>query len=444
MSKRLLLLLSVVFSAPANGTDSKSWIQINSPHFSVITDTNEKQGRRIGGQFERMRAVLHEAYPQMESDPESRIVILAIRDKKQFRALEPKTYLAPGSMKLRGMFMRASERNYILMRLDAEGGSPYAIVYHEYAHLVLSGFGGTMPLWLNEGLAEFYEGTQIDHQQVTVGRLIPQHLKLLSQEKMLPLLTLFRVDEKSPYYHEKKPGSIFYAESWVLTRYLTEQDYADRTSRIEQYTRLVSEGVDPVTAATRSFGDLKKLQKAVAGYILRPSSDSFRTTTITKINDAEFEVIPITSSQEQCVEADFLARNGRLNEARELVNDLLKREPADPSLQETNAFLEAAKEEQAEADLRSAIEKDPSPAPACDTLALYLWTRGKNLGEAKTLESRAVSIDPHNLEYRINLANILLRMGSLQAGVEMLRTAAAMAKRPEEAERVNRLLADAS
>ena len=86
MSKRLLLLLSVVFSAPANGTDSKSWIQINSPHFSVITDTNEKQGRRIGGQFERMRAVLHEAYPQMESDPESRIVILAIRDKKQFRA----------------------------------------------------------------------------------------------------------------------------------------------------------------------------------------------------------------------------------------------------------------------------------------------------------------------------------------------------------------------
>ena len=170
MSKRLSLLLFVVAWIHAGAADSKNWIRINSPHFTVITDASEKQGRRIGGQFERMRAVLREAYPQLESDPESPIVILAIRDKRQFRALEPTTYLSSGSMRLRGLFMRASEKNYILMRLDAEGGNPYPIVYHEYTHLVLSGFG-TMPLWLNEGLAEFYEETEIDHQEVVgVGR----------------------------------------------------------------------------------------------------------------------------------------------------------------------------------------------------------------------------------------------------------------------------------
>src|SRR5215472_12996170 len=44
--------------------------------------------------------------------------------------------------------------------------------------------------------------------------------------ELLPLPTLFTVDETSPYYLEEKKGAIFYAECWALTHYLTLKDYA--------------------------------------------------------------------------------------------------------------------------------------------------------------------------------------------------------------------------
>ena len=64
--------------------------------------------------------------------------MLAIKDEKDFRALEPEAYLAKGSLKLGGLFLRAPDKNYVLMRLDAQGEHPYAVVYHEYTHLILS------------------------------------------------------------------------------------------------------------------------------------------------------------------------------------------------------------------------------------------------------------------------------------------------------------------
>jgi hypothetical protein len=33
------------------------WVEVHSPHFSVITDTGEKRGREVALKFEQMRAV---------------------------------------------------------------------------------------------------------------------------------------------------------------------------------------------------------------------------------------------------------------------------------------------------------------------------------------------------------------------------------------------------
>jgi hypothetical protein len=156
MSKRLFLLLPFFAAVLAPARDKpENWIEVRSPHFTVVTNSNEKQGRHIADQFERMRSVFHVAFPKLQIDPGAPLVVLAIKDEKGFQALEPEAYLAKGSVKLGGLFLRASDKNYVLMRLDAEGEHPYAIVYHEYTHLLLSRAAERMPLWLNEGLAEF-------------------------------------------------------------------------------------------------------------------------------------------------------------------------------------------------------------------------------------------------------------------------------------------------
>jgi hypothetical protein len=310
----LLPLLMASFAAARE--HPRSWIEVRSPRFTIITNSNEKQGRRIALQFERMSAIFQEAYPQLEHDPESAVVMLAVKDKDQFRILEPGSYRSKNSLPLHGMFVGASDKSYILMRLDSQAGNPYPVVYHEYTHLFLHQTGERMPLWLNEGLAEFYQSTEIHDQDVWLGELNQQHLMLLRQEKLLPLATLFSVNEKSPYYLEEKKGPVFYAECWALTHYLTLRDYAEKTSKVLQYTRLVNDSIDPVSAATSVFGNLSKLQRILELYIEQPMFNHFETRISKNIDESSFRVESITVSQAEAAQADYLVAAGRAEEAR--------------------------------------------------------------------------------------------------------------------------------
>src|SRR5271154_1527182 len=163
----LVLLLLAAASAPARDK-AETWTEVRSPHFVVVTNSNDKQGRRVADQFERMRDVFHTAFPKLQIDPGSPIIVLAVKDEKEFKALEPEAYLAKGSLKLGGLFLRTADKNYVLMRLDAEGDHPYSVVYHEYTHLLLSKVE-FMPLWMNEGLAEFYQNTDIREKDALLG-----------------------------------------------------------------------------------------------------------------------------------------------------------------------------------------------------------------------------------------------------------------------------------
>lgn len=206
MFRRILLFLCFAAPLVAARDKTESWLQMSSPHFVVVTNASEKQGRRVADQFERMRSVFHTAFPKAQVDPDAPIIVLAIRDA-------PEAYLAKGSLKPGGLFLRAADKNYVLMRLDAEGDHPYAIVYHEYTHLLLSKSAEYMPLWLNEGLAEFYQNTDIRDKEALLGEPSADDILWLRQNRLLPLVTLFTVDHNSPYYPEQNKGSIFYAES---------------------------------------------------------------------------------------------------------------------------------------------------------------------------------------------------------------------------------------
>jgi tetratricopeptide (TPR) repeat protein len=476
----LLCLLFVTSIAPARDK-AESWIQISSPHFVVVTNASEKQGRHVADQFERMRSVFHTAFPKAQVDPGAPIIVLAIKDAKDFRALEPEEYLAKGSLKLGGLFLRAADKNYVLMRLDAEGEHPYSVVYHEYTHLLLSKSAEFMPLWMNEGLAEFYQNTDIHEKETLLGEPSAEDILWLRQNRLLPLATLFSVDHSSPYYHEENKGSIFYAESWALVHYIETNDFQTKTHRISDYLSLVSQQVDPVTAGTRAFGDLKQLQKELESYIRQTSGfREFRLAATTEVDDSTFKLQPLSEAQSDAVRADFLAYNNRTADAESLLDHVLQEDPKNVSAHETKGFLEfrqghldeakkwyaqavqldsqsffahyyfaaiamnkaqdAAEQDQVESSLRTAIKLNPSFAPAFDRLAVFLAMRHKNLDEARMMGLTAISLDPTNVGYRINMANVWLSMEKGENAVNVLRNAAKVAKTPQESQMVDNVL----
>ena len=472
MWKRFLLLAILLSPALAVPRDKpENWVQVRSPHFVIVSNSSEKQARHVADQFERMRSVFQTLFPKLQIDPGTPIIVLAIKDEKDFRALEPEAYLAKGQLKLGGLFLRTPDKNYVLMRLDAEGDHPYAVVYHEYTHLLLSK-ADSMPLWMNEGLAEFYQNTEIHEKEVALGRPSPENLELLRQNRLLPLATLLTVDHQSPYYHEENKGSIFYAESWALTYYLFHKSFHDKTQSLTDYAQLLAQNVDAVTAANRAFGDLKQLQSALKGFVRQGNYEYFRLATTTEVDDSSFQARTLSLTDADAVRADFLAYNQRTAEAQSLLDRILQEDPNNVSARETKGYLafrqgrqeearnwyaqavkldsqsflahyyfaamamngtvEAADEAPIESSLRASIKLNPSFAPSYSALGVFLGMRHRNLEEARLMALNAVQLEPENFSYRMNTANILLQMERGKDAATVIRNAMHLAKSPQE------------
>jgi tetratricopeptide (TPR) repeat protein len=472
MSQRVVFLLILVATSSAWARDTnENWVEVRSPHFVVLTDSGEKQARRVADQFERVRSVFHVLFPKANVDPASPIVVMALKNKKGFQALEPEAYLGKGRLDLAGLFVCTPDKNYILLRLDIEGEHPFATVYHEYTHLLIGKAGEWLPLWLNEGLAEFLQNTEIHDKNAQVGEPSSDDILYLRQHRLLPLTALLRVDVNSPYYHEEQKGSVFYAESWALTHYLEMTDRMQQTHRLSDYAQLVSQSHDSVLAAQQVFGDLNVLQKTLDSYISRSSFKYLTIPATTSVDDAAFKVRALKLPEANAVRADLLAYDERTKDARALLDVVLRDDPDNVLAHETMGYLEfragnleAARKwyEQAvkldsqsylahyyfatismragdpnaagvEASLREAIKLNPSFAPAYDQLAAFYGMQHKNLDEAHLLNLQAVQLDPSQLGFWMNTASILMEADRYTDAIAVLQHALPFAKTPEEA-----------
>jgi tetratricopeptide (TPR) repeat protein len=475
MSKYLAALFLFCITVSALAIDpNQHWLQVQSPHFVVLTDSSEKQARRLAAQFEQMRSVFHMIMPNAGSEAGSPIVVLALKDRKGFQALEPSAYLVKGQLDLAGYFLSAPDKNYILLRLDAEGEHPFATVYHEYTHYMMRK-ATWLPLWLNEGLAEFYQNTDIHDKDVLLGQPSPDNILYLRQNRLLPLATLLKVDHSSPYYHDEQKGSVFYAESWALTHYIEVTDRQKNTHRLTDYAQLLIKGEDPVTAAQHAFGDLNQLQKLLQDYVQQGSFNMFKMNTAVTVDTASFQARPVSGPEADAVRADVLVYNQRTKEAQALLETSLRDDPNNALAHETMGFLKfrendipAAKKWYSEAvqldshsylahyyfaamslqsgdhgqdaaiesSLRTSIKLNPAFAPSYDTLANFYAAQDEKLNEAHMLNIQAIQIEPENLSYRLNAANVLTRQKQYISALGVLKAALPVAKTQVEDEMV--------
>jgi len=141
------------FGNVAIGED-KSWIEIRSPHFVLMTNGSEGAGRHAAKQFELMRAVFASQFPGLALEGAKPLLIVAPRDRYVTGGFE-----LPANVG--GRYMRLGPKEYAIVRLDIVGNDridpdTYATVYHEYVHSLLHRNFRVLPSWLDEGIAQFY------------------------------------------------------------------------------------------------------------------------------------------------------------------------------------------------------------------------------------------------------------------------------------------------
>jgi TonB family protein len=473
------MVILFVVAAPRlfSGARLQTWIELRSPNFIVVTNANEKQARRVAYQFEMVRAVFREYFGISGSANDQPVIIIAAKDEDTLKTLLPEYWATKGSLHPAGIYLGGPEKNYVGLRLDVSmdqsGSEPYELVYHEYVHYLTRRLMSRMPLWLVEGLAEFYGNIRIEGKVVYLGAPSASNLMILHQTPPLKLSALFDVTASSPYYHEQNKASIFYAESWALTHYLMARDWREKTHRVNDFVDLLGKNVPQAEAAGRTIGGPEALGGALSQYVHNYTFSAARLNA-PAIDESDFRAQPLSDAESLAVRADFIAYDRHYAEAQAMLEEALKLDPKLAAACESMGFLyfqqgktaeagrwyseavalnsqsyfanfyyavnllkggldddSAAK---AESSLRAAIKINPAFAPAYNALAyvLAMASPSQNPDEAYMMVLHAVELEPGNVSYRIRAVQVLERLGRAEDAVSVANLAVSLARTPQE------------
>ena len=102
------------------------------------------------------------------------------------------------------------------------------IIQHELTHfyLRLNSRGTLLPVWYDEGMAEFFSTVSFKGKQARIGEVPVIRFYTLQQRPWLPLERLLTIDRSAAEYNGHKLGDSFYAQSWLLVHYSLLQDPA--------------------------------------------------------------------------------------------------------------------------------------------------------------------------------------------------------------------------
>jgi tetratricopeptide (TPR) repeat protein len=480
---RQIALLSLLLGIAAATRAADNWIEVRSPHFIVVTNASEKEARRIADQFELIRATFHSAFGILRMDPAQTIVILAAKNEATMKLLLPEEWEDKKRVHHAGMYQPGPEKHYVILRTDQEGNNPYHTLYHEYTHALLHLNFRHIPLWLDEGMAE-YLGNAIlsDKKEVRIGVVDPGHLYVLQQNKLLPIEVLLSVDHNSPYYNEQNRASVFYAESWALVHFLMFDQEARRKQLFKQFLQAFVKSNDQTAAAREAFGDLKRFGQTIDAYARRTSFSEGVFKPPLETADKNYSVRALSSGEVLALRGDFFVHHNRAEQAKPLLDEALKAEPSLAFAHEAMGYyhyrrreIENARKEMAEAlrlgsqsyvvpyfhatltlmgdsdpddsvvqevtsELEKAIQLNPLFAPAFDALAqLYACSPEKQLKAVET-EMKALQLEPGSLSYAFHLTQLLMNNNRNEEARALAERILAAAKSPQDVQAANALL----
>src|SRR4051812_48691338 len=302
MGRRVLLLLVIGFFA-AQSFAQKQWTEVRSQHFTVLTDTGDRQGKEIALRFEQMRAVFGSLFHKSRVNMPVPLQIIAFRNQGEFRRYAPLWKGKP--VELAGYFQGADDRDFIV--LDMSANDPYAVVFHEYAHLLLHGNFPPMPVWFDEGFAEYYSSLKVTNKTVEFGNLPEGSPQTLQNERWMPLEHLFSIQHNSPEYNEGNKRSVFYAQSWITVHYLLTSQKLPETAKYLQLTQVQKV---PVTDAVKeAFGfDIAQLDKNIHAYFSGNEGKYYRLSA-PQIDAGDFVAKKVDDITAQAILTDLHAHS---------------------------------------------------------------------------------------------------------------------------------------
>ncbi|HEV3485911.1 MAG TPA: hypothetical protein VG106_10925, partial [Vicinamibacterales bacterium] len=230
--------------------EDEPWIRVRSPHFDIISSASEAQTRTIADQLETLASALTRF--EQNAAPATIFVFAKRRESQPYFDL----LIGREKTTVTGMYVRHDGGG--TMFVDAAQRRFERTALHELIHDLLRQSDIAPPLWLEEGLAEYFGNAELRRNGIVAGGSIPEHVALLGRIERMPLEQLFAVKAES----ETATLPMFYAQSWAAVDWLM---HLDRT-RIWPFLQDLERGVATADALRTHYGkSLDEMEKAIRG-----------------------------------------------------------------------------------------------------------------------------------------------------------------------------------
>ena len=108
-------------------------------------------------------------------------------------------------------------------------------VRHEGFHQYFDRLVGASPTWLNEGLAEYYEGSKLVKGAWSDGEINGGHMETLAKTELIPLKDFLKIQPGA--FYDPRIVEMCYAEAWAFVHYLRTAGGSRKTIRRAASTR---------------------------------------------------------------------------------------------------------------------------------------------------------------------------------------------------------------
>ena len=246
---------------PKSPSQGGHWNEVDTEHFAVLTDLDEDDARSavidFETEFEELRAA---AFPRAGQGP--RVTIVLFQNNSERWAFRPGASGAEYIDQPRGDLERSPTIVLSAVSYPTEKWFARQTFLHELTHRFVAFTYGDLPVWLNEGLAQYLSTIRIEGGKATLGE--PPEDYRLTRGYTVSVGEFLGVDRETFYggLRQTVAGDNarlrYYRGSWAFVHFLHNGPPPIRT-RFQAFMHKLDDGV-PLRAAWRET--LGKVPKA--------------------------------------------------------------------------------------------------------------------------------------------------------------------------------------
>jgi hypothetical protein len=192
---------SILLQGQAAGA-GPGWIRVTTPDLDLLTTGEAALAAEAVRELETLRIFFRDTMPTFATTG-ARLRIVAFSSEGEFREFRVNAH-SPA------YFVSGPGQSTIVLGRLAKGSM--MSLRHEYAHYLVRQSGLRLPLWLEEGLAEYYGGVSEERAR--------SRSRLLGGGGWVPIGELLEADRQSGWYRQRALTERFYGASWALVDYL--------------------------------------------------------------------------------------------------------------------------------------------------------------------------------------------------------------------------------